>query len=394
MSVSEKRTDNSTNTNKNNSKTSGLLVKDIIALMEEIAPPSLALAGDPVGLQAGDPQASVENILVCLDFDRRVLEEAVRLNANLVISHHPLLYQPLKSLDYSRPHDSLIKDIILSGINVYSAHTNLDIVPAGVNGELARLLKLQDCRILEVTGYDELLKLVVFVPEEYADEVREALSLAGAGWIGNYSHCTFQSAGTGTFLPRDGADPFLGRVGDMERVAEFRMETIFPASLRQTVLKAMTESHPYEEAAYDLYPLQNEGIPRGLGLTGQLEKPATLHNFARRCREVLPVDFLKVYGEADREVRQIAVCGGSGGKLLGNAIKTGADVYVTGDLGHHDLMAAYNSGLALIDAGHRGTEYPIVPRLAAWLQESSVIQKSTCRVNTTTGSTASKGWVV
>lgn len=346
-----------------------LQVQALMDMMDELAPRHLALGNDPVGLHIGNPHDEVKNIVTALDVDEDTLKEALRLEANVIISHHPLIFSPLTGIDYSLPGGALIREIIRNNMNVFVAHTNLDVAPRGVNTLLSELLELQDTEILEVTGRDSLLKLVAFVPEGFEDKIRDAISEAGAGWIGNYSHCTFQTAGTGTFLPREGTDPFIGRKGELEKVEEFRLETIFPLSIKKAVINALAESHPYEEVAYDLYPLENEGIPVGLGYVGKLNKSLSLGDLAQKCADKLHADTVHVFGDKQKQVHKVAVCGGSGGSLIQNAAVKGADVFVSGDFKYHDIKTARSMGLSLIDAGHYGTEYPVIPWLARYLQE-------------------------
>ena len=229
-----------------------LKVQTIISHMEELAPVSLAFTWDNVGLVLGEPGADVKNILISLNLNDRVIEEAKKKDANLIITHHPLLLKPISNIRSDLPKGSLLTRMITSGINLYTAHTNLDIAQNGVNDALAQVLSLQKVKVLQVTGQEALEKLVVFVPPPHVEEVRDALSKAGAGWIGKYSHCTFQTSGTGTFLPREGTNPYIGSPNTLEKVAEERLETILPGYLRSRVLVALFKAHPYEEVAFDL----------------------------------------------------------------------------------------------------------------------------------------------
>lgn len=347
-------------------------VETIADYIELLAPAGLALPGDPVGLQVGDRRAPVEKVLVALELDEAVLQEALRQQANLVVTHHPLLYRPLQAVDESLPAGALIASTIRNKINVYSAHTNLDTAPRGLNHLLAELIGLSAAgrRVIEVTGSDRLYKLVVFVPESHADPVHEALAQAGAGWIGAYSHCSFQARGTGTFMPREGTNPFIGSRGRLEKVEELRLETILPASRRRAVLEALLASHPYEEVAYDLYELAREGEPIGLGLIGLLDPPLSLEQLLQRCREQLDLSGLRYWAPPEQELyRQVAVCGGSGGALVETAAALGAELFISGDFRHHDFKNAVAARMGLVDAGHYGTERPVVTLLGDYLRE-------------------------
>ena len=343
--------------------------QDVIDLLEELAPNSYAMEGDPVGLQWGNPELEVKGIIFALDFNKDVLQEAVAMEANFVITHHPYLFQPLTCLDLRRTEGNLLYRALQSQISLVSAHTNLDIAPLGVNHVLANLFALQKRSLLRETGKEKLLKLVVFVPEGHEDDVRDALSRAGAGWIGNYSHCTFQAKGTGTFLPREGTTPYLGDKGELNKVDELRLETILPARLEKQVLKSLFEAHPYEEVAYDIYPLQREADPFGLGMVGTLPGPVTLQEMALQVKSKLASSTLKVLGDLRGKVEKVAVLGGSGGNFIADALRNNVDVLITGDVSYHDAQQAERQGLSLIDAGHEATERPVVDFWAGLLEE-------------------------
>jgi len=326
-------------------------------------------------LQWGDLRKTVPAVLLSLDFSIEVLEEALEMGASFIFTHHPFLFHPLKTIDLQNPREKLIARALQEGITLYCAHTNLDVVPGGVNDVLAGLLGLTNLEILAPTGREELEKLVTFVPEGFEERVREAVSSAGAGWIGNYSHCTYQLLGTGTFLPREGTSPFIGKEGTLEKVREFRLETVLPQNRRNEVIQALLAAHPYEEVAYDLYPLNIHGQIRGLGRIGELEEAVSLHEFAERCRELLHPDFLHVRGDLQSRIRKVAVLGGSGGDYFDRALHSGADVFLTGDVKFHQAQEAELNGLALIDAGHDATEWPIVSSMASFLREK-MLQKN------------------
>ncbi|MEW5784501.1 MAG: Nif3-like dinuclear metal center hexameric protein [Bacillota bacterium] len=346
-------------------------ISTIADYLEDLAPAALAMPGDLVGLQIGNPRDEVEKILVALELDEAVLLQAEAESVGLVVTHHPLLFQPLHVIDESRAHGALIARIIRNKIGVYSAHTNLDIAPRGLNYHLAGLLGLAGAgrEVLRVTDYDQLIKLVVFIPEGHVDDVRNALAEAGAGWIGKYSHCTFQAPGTGTFMPREGAEPYIGRPGSLEKVAEQRLETVFPASCRKRVIEALLTAHPYEEVAYDLYTLNDMGEPVGMGFLGRLEPPLSLQAIVSRCRERLNLSGIRYWAPDRPTFTKVAVCGGSGGSLVEAAARLGAELFISGDFRYHDLQAARAAGMGLIDAGHYGTEQPVIALLTDYITE-------------------------
>jgi len=345
-------------------------VKNIINYIETLAPPDLAVEGDPVGLQIGDPEAEVSKILVSLDADERAIEEASARGAEMLVTHHPFIFYALASVDESRPEVALIAGAIRKKLHIFSAHTNFDAAPGGVSYRLAEKLSLpiEGAEILEKTGSVDYLKLVVFVPAGYEDGVRNALAEAGAGQIGNYSHCTFQVAGSGSFMPGKGTRPFIGRENELEKVKELRLETILPARIKDAVIEAMFSVHPYEEPAYDLYPSSLEGKPVGFGLVINLAKALPVVEILERCRRFLKPSCLRYYDAGKGLYKRIAICGGSGGSMVEVAVRKKADLLIAGDFGYHDLKLAQTCGLSLIDAGHDATEWPGVFYLKEYLQ--------------------------
>ncbi|MGI6308798.1 MAG: Nif3-like dinuclear metal center hexameric protein [Dethiobacteria bacterium] len=342
---------------------------DLVVFLEEFAPLRWALPKDASGLQWGDLSREEPALLLALDFSEEVLEEALARGISFIFTHHPFLYRPLQQLDWRNRREALIMRAIKEDITLFSAHTNLDVAPRGVSQALGELLGLKKMQPLYLTGRDELEKLVVFVPEGYEDKVRNALAEAGAGWIGNYSHCTYQLLGTGTFLPREGSSPFIGSRGSLEKVREYRLETILYRRCRQQVLEALDAAHPYEEVAYDLYPLANEGAVWGLGRTGCLAEKMTLRELAERCDNLLQPDFLNVSGDLNMLVEKVAVLGGSGAEYIPVVLQSGAQVFISGDIKFHAAQEAAMAGLALIDAGHDATERPVLRVLAQFLEE-------------------------
>lgn len=324
----------------------------VIQLMEQLAPKYLAEPEDKIGLQVGTLAKDIRKILVSLDVTVDVVEEAIREQADLIIAHHAVIFRPLKNLQTDTPAGKLYEKLIKNDIAVYIAHTNLDSASGGINDLMAEALGLEDVGLLDEGYTERLKKLVVFVPETHAENVRQAIFQAGAGSIGAYSHCSFNAEGTGTFLPGEGTEPFIGQAGMLERVPEIRVETVVPESAVRQVVQAMLKAHPYEEAAYDLYPLEREGRKLGLGRVGRLPEAITLDEFAERVKQALDVPFVRVVGQGDRSVRKIAVLGGQGGKYVRNALFAGADVYVTGDMDYHTAHDALAAGLSLIDPGH------------------------------------------
>ncbi len=367
-------------------------VKTVAAYMEELAPSTIAMSGDPVGLQLGHPEAEVKKILVALDPGFDAIREAAESEADMLVTHHPLFYNKIASLDESNPSGHLAAEALRKGMNIFSAHTNYDIAPRGVNYRLAEALGLpaEQGRVVEVTGSEQLLKLVVFIPAGHEDNIRDAVSRAGAGQIGNYSHCTFQVPGTGTFMPGEGTDPYIGSRGRLEKVEEIRMETILPATSKKEVIKALIEAHPYEEVAYDLYPLALEGEKIGLGLLFELEPPISMEFILDKCLVTLKAESLRSWDAGKSSFNRVAVCGGSGGSLIEPVVRQGAELLISGDFRYHDLKLAQAYGLALVDAGHDATEWPGVIHLHKYLEERLKADRYETGVNLQTS--VSPGW--
>lgn len=374
-------------------KTAVLTVKKVINYLEEIAPPSLALPGDPVGLQIGNPGAEVKRVMVSLDPDLAAVREAVQAGANLLVTHHPLFFHKITSIDESRPVGALVAEAIRGRLNIYSAHTNFDQAPEGVTHKLAEAIGLptKSAEILEVTGSEQLLKLVVFVPAGYEELILKALADAGAGQIGRYSHCSFQTGGTGTFMPEEGTTPFIGASGVLEKVVEVRLETVLPVTCRADVISALMKSHPYEEVAYDLYPLDLEGKKVGLGLLIDCGEFFSLQHLVQLCWQNLEECSPRGIEFGKSAFRKIALCGGSGGSLIEHAASRGADLLISGDFRYHDLKQAEQLGLALIDAGHAATEIPGVQFLCQSLRER--IKKDAYAAEVLTSNSTPTGWL-
>lgn len=350
-------------------------VQTIMNMVEQLAPKYIAEEGDNIGLQVGHPAAEVHKILVTLDIDSRVVDEAIREDVDMVVCHHPLIFKPLKNLRFDTPLGRNIAQLIGNSIAVYAAHTNLDSAKDGVNSLLAEKLGLEEVEVLAPSYTEKYCKITVFVPQGHEDQVRDAMAQAGAGWIGNYSHCTFQTAGTGTFKALEGANPFIGQVGELEKAEEFRLETIVPERIVGKVVKAMLKAHPYEEVAYDLYPLLNEGPSLGLGRIGKLPAPVTLGELALQVKATLCLSNVRLGGDLGGKVEKVALCGGSGAFLFHKAAFKGADVLLTGDVKYHDGQDILAQGMSFIDAGHNGTERIIVPVLAKYLREQATAAK-------------------
>ncbi|HET7579366.1 MAG TPA: Nif3-like dinuclear metal center hexameric protein [Bacillales bacterium] len=326
----------------------------LIQAFEQWVPKSLAIGKDreKIGLQVGTLNKPVKTIMVALDVLENVVDEAIENEVDLIVAHHPLIFHPLKKIAVDSPHGRIIEKCIKHDITVYAAHTNLDVAKGGVNDLMAEALGLQDTDILAPTGTGQLKKLVVFVPQDHAESVRQAIGNAGAGFIGNYSHCTFNSQGTGTFMPQEGTNPYIGSTGKLEKVEEVKIETILPAKRQSAVVRAMLAAHPYEEAAYDIYPLDNEGEVYGAGRIGMMAEEMTLRDFAEHVKKAFDVEGVRVVGNLNETIKKVAVLGGSGDDFMNHVQFKGADVYVTGDVYYHTAHDAWMEGLNVVDPGH------------------------------------------
>ncbi|MFX3633656.1 MAG: Nif3-like dinuclear metal center hexameric protein [Candidatus Pristimantibacillus sp.] len=342
----------------------------VVQLMEQLAPKHYAVENDKIGLQLGTLNKPIQKIVVALDVTEEVVDEAIAAGAELIIAHHAIIYRPLSKLDTSTPAGKLYEKLIKNDIAVYIAHTNLDVADGGINDWMADLvgIKSEGRQCLEEVHTDKLYKLVVFVPEDHHEKVLNAVFQAGAGSIGDYSHCSFNIEGTGTFLPGEGTSPFIGTPGKLERADEIRIETIVPHSVHRRVIQAMLKAHPYEEVAYDLYAMDLKGRSFGLGRVGRLEESVTLGELVETVKQAFDVPMLRLIGDPNRVIRKAAVLGGSGGRYVKYALFSGADVLITGDIDYHTAHDAIAAGLAIIDPGHN-VEKIMKQRVADWLNE-------------------------
>ena len=338
-------------------------VADIVGIINKIAPTELAEAWDNPGLQIGDPATEVTRVMVALDPTPDVVDSAIAASCQLLVTHHPLIFKPLKSISAANPLGAVIQKAIRGGVSIVALHTNYDIADGGLNDVLARKIGVSAAVPLKITSSAELVKLVVFVPVEHLDLVRSAL-FPFAATQGNYRDCSFAADGTGTFTPLEGAEPYSGTVGELSKAPEERLEMLIAATVVSRAVKALLAVHPYEEPAFDLYPLLNKGAKLGLGRIGRLPEPLTLAEYADRLRSVLSAPALRYVGDPNAVISKVALCSGSGASLLRDAVRAGADVLVTGDVKYHEARDAEDCGLALIDAGHYPTEIIMVQDMA------------------------------
>ncbi len=354
-------------------------------LLEEWIPPATAWKGDNSGLQVGRTSAEISNILLALDVTLDVAREATARNANLIVTHHPLLFHPLRSLTEKSRAGEIALHLAERKINLYAAHTNLDQVLDGVSFVMATLLGLENIRTLSPLP-GTLVKLAVFVPASHLEKVAAAMHAAGGGRFTNYQECSFRSEGIGTFKGMEGAKPFIGTKGVLERTPEVKLEMLVETWDLDAAMAAMFREHPYEEVAYDVYPLNNESSEFGLGAVGELPSPLPRGRFLALVKKAFGTPMLRYTGKTTKSVRKVAVCGGAGSELLPIAIRKGSDAFITADVKYHGFQDAERN-LLLIDAGHFETEHPILRTLALRVKEIVRREKATSKVFITTKNT-------
>lgn len=335
---------------------------DIIKYIEYWAPKETAWQKDNVGLQAGAPNREVSNILLSLEVTPQVVEQAQKKNCNLIITHHPFIFTPIKKLNFDQDTQSIILEtLIKNDITLYSAHTNLDFTKDGVSFILAKKLGLQKIDFLARLKSNQV-KLSVNVPVESVDKVADAIFAAGGGIIGEYNGCSFRQKGLGTFYGSASSNPQTGKKENFERVEEFKLEIVVYAWKIDAAVKALRAAHPYEEPAFDIVPLENENTNYGAGAIGEFETPLKIDDFFAQLKKNLKLSNFRYTKGAGKTVKKAAVCGGSGSDLFNEALKAGADVFVTADIKYHIFHDAVDK-IWLIDAGHYETEIHILDEI-------------------------------
>ncbi len=344
-----------------------MIVKDVQGIIEGWAPREIAWERDNPGLQVGSPDAPVKAVFICLDVTEDTIREAMRRRADLMISHHPLLFRPIQSVDVRERRGKCIEHLVRSRISLLSAHTNLDFTLGGTSFALAARLGLTHVDFL-LKNYRLKKKVVTFVPASHLDRVADAMGKAGAGSIGNYDSCSFRSEGVGTFKGNAESHPSIGRTQQLEHVPEVRLEMIVDQPRLHSVVRNMLRAHPYEEPAYDIYPLENVSPHYGMGVLGELSSPMSEPQLLRHVRKSLKVETLRFTRGPSRRIRRVAACGGSGSELTAEAIRQKADAFITADVKYHAFQDAAER-IILIDAGHYETEQPVLDVMAKKLKE-------------------------
>ena len=347
-------------------------------LIEEWIPPATAWKGDNVGIQLGRTDTALRNILLALDVTLEVAREAVTRGANLIVTHHPLLFHPLRSLTQESRAGEIALFLAERKIGLYAAHTNLDHVRGGVSFAMAALLGLNNIRVLSPLG-GQLVKIAVLVPVSHVEDVAGAMHRAGGGKFANYEQCSFRSEGVGTFRGTEASEPFIGSKGILEKTPETKLEMLVEKWNVRAAVKAMIQKHPYEEVAYDVVPLDNENAEYGLGAIGEYRKPISQDKFLSLVKKALGSPVLQYTGKSGSAVVSVALCGGAGYDAVQEAIRQGADAYITADVKYHGFQEAQRN-IFLIDAGHYETERHILPILAARVRTIVEKQHSASKV--------------
>lgn len=329
-------------------------IRNIINVLEDLAPVSFQEDYDNSGLLVGDAEEEIKGVMLSLDCTEAVLEECMDKGCNLLISHHPIIFKQLKSLTGKNEVERTILKAIKNNIALYAIHTNLDNVYEGVNNMIAEKMGLKNLRILR-PAKNKLVKLVVFVPEKDVETVRNAMFTAGAGRVGKYSECSFNFPGKGTFKPDADANPAIGNSGEREIVDEVRVEVIFYEHQKAKIIAEMKAAHPYEEVAYDLFHLENPDEWSGAGMVGELEKPLEEKQFLLSLKEIFKTTCIRHTQFLNKPIKKVALCGGAGSFLLQDAMKTGADIFVTGDFKYHEFFNA-DEKILIADIGHYESE--------------------------------------
>ena len=331
-----------------------MILSDITSYLNSQIPLSLQESYDNCGLLIGDLNEEISSALICLDVTQEVMNEAIEKKCNLIISHHPMIFTGIKSLTGRTDTEKLVIRAIQNKIAVFAIHTNLDNHYEGVNKTLCNKLGVVNAEILKPMP-DKLRKLVTFCPSSHAGQVRDAIFVAGAGQIGNYDSCSFNAKGEGTFRALAGANPFVGEPGKLHFEPETRIETIFPSYLESAVISALKKAHPYEEVAFDIYPLTNLHHRIGAGMIGNLPQPIDAEEFLISIKKILNLGCIRHTNLKNKKIQRIALCGGSGSFLINDAISCNADIYMTGDIKYHDFFIPENK-MILADIGHYESE--------------------------------------
>lgn len=330
-------------------------LKDVINELERLAPTSLAENWDNVGLMLGKPNAKVNKVLCALDLNESVVDEAINLGVQCVITHHPFFFKAMKQINLESIQGRMIEKLILNQIAVYSMHTNYDIAEGGLNDYLMQKLGILKTKVLKTTYEEKLYKGTIYVPDAYLEQVRSVVISHMKSKLGKYSGCTFTKQGEGTFMPLEGSSPYIGKSGQLEKVKESQLSFVGTYDEIEHIIEAAQKVHPYEEVAVDIYPLENMKKSYGIGRYGKLDEAVTMKQFIRQVKACFNIEHIRITDEMQRKVERVALCSGSGSELIPLAARV-ADVYITGDVKFHEGQMAQSMGITVIDVGHYASE--------------------------------------
>ncbi|MBC7472727.1 MAG: Nif3-like dinuclear metal center hexameric protein [Candidatus Sericytochromatia bacterium] len=344
-----------------------MIISEIVKFLEDLAPIEYSLDWDNSGLQVGELNKEIKKVGIALTPTVKIIEEAISKGCNLLITHHPLIFRAIKSINTNQPIGKSIELALKNDLTIYTLHTNFDSVSTGLNYTIAKDLGLDNIDILSESGNIEMLKLVTFVPEEYTLKVVNAISEAGAGNVGKFSHRSYIAAGIATFAQGD------NKIEDLEtpnKESEDRLEIVVPKNKLKQVINALNESHPYDEVVYDLYKLENNKETYGIGTIGEFYTPFKLAEIIKMIKRNLNISNLTYVGESNKMIEKVAICTGSGCDFMKLAKNKGADLYITGDIKYHTAIDAQEIDMALIDASHYSTEIIAIPFLTKYLKNN------------------------
>lgn len=331
-----------------------MIIKEIINALEAFAAPELQEEYDNAGLITGNAGWMCNSVLCTLDVTPAVVQEALEKKCNLIVAHHPIIFRGLKSISEKNYIGQVIIEAIKNDIAIYACHTNLDNIIMGVSAKMAELLGLKNGTVLSPKN-KMLRRLITFAPNKNAEEIRKAIFDAGAGTIGHYSECSFNSEGTGTFKAGKGTNPYVGKIGELHQEKETKIEIVYPFHLEQQVVKALVEAHPYEEVAYDIFTMENVHYGIGAGIIGELEQPLPEQDFLARVKTAFKIPVIRHTALKNKPVKKVALCGGAGAFLIPKAVAAGADFYITADIKYHEFFDAEGK-MVIADIGHYESE--------------------------------------
>jgi len=329
-------------------------LKELCSYLDSKIPLAFQESYDNSGLQIGLPEMEITSAMITLDVTEEIIEEALSKKCDIIISHHPLIFNSIKSISGKTYTEKILHKAIKHDIAIYSAHTNLDIYNCSVSRKMAEKLTLEKVRVLSPIK-NRMLKLITYIPESHLENVREALFEAGAGVVGNYDHCGFISSGTGSFRGGENSNPYAGKKGKIHFEKEIRFETILFSHLKDKVIRKLLDAHPYEEVAYDIYALENENINIGLGCIGEFKDKIVEEDFLNLISKVFDAKGVRYSNITGRQIKKVALCGGSGASLISKAIFSGADAFISADIKYHNFFDA-DDRILIVDIGHFESE--------------------------------------